>query len=493
MKKWLAWSLIAIGGTASAAPLPRSTPEEQGVSSEGILAFIEAADKTIDTMNSVMIVRHGQVIAEGWWKPYDANTPHDMFSLSKSFTSTAVGLAIADGKFSLDDPILKFFPDQAPANPSENLQKMRVRDLLIMSTGHIDNDLKNMGPLDGPAPSKAFLETPVALKPGTHFIYNTPATYMLSAIVQKTTGEKVLDYLRPRLFQPLGIENPTWEESAEGVSYGGFGLALKTEDIARFGLLILRKGEWQGKRLVPADWIAAATARQTSTGSNPTSDWDQGYGYQFWRSRHGFRGDGAHGQFCFVLPDLDANIAITSGTSDMQAVMNVVWNHLLPAMKADVLPANDADRKKLSDRLGKLEVRRAEGGAAPKLASSISGKRYAFEKNPAGLTVLAVDWRSRRGTPVIKMAFEGADQQVVCSKNEWIKGRASFGHGSRERPVAATCAWKSADTFTAKIVQPETPYYYDLNLRFAGQEAILDARTSVSKPGETLHLVGKAQ
>jgi hypothetical protein len=174
-------------------------------------------------------------------------------------------------------------------------------------------------------------------------------------------------------------------------------------------------------------------------------------------------------------------------------VMNVVWNHLLPAMKADALPANDADRKKLSDRLGNLEVRRAEGSAAPKLASSISGKRYSFEKNPAGLTALAVDWRSQRGTPVIKMAFEGADQQVVCSKNEWIKGRASFGHGSGERLVAATCAWKSGDTFTAKIVQPETPYYYDLNLRFAGQEAILDARTSVSKPGEALHLVGKAQ
>ena len=138
---------------------------------------------------------------------------------------------------------------------------------------------------------------------------------MLSAIVQKATGKTVLDYLRPRLFEPLGIENPTWETSPQGISLGGYGLSIRTEDIARFGQLYLQKGKWQGKQLVPAAWVEAATARQTSNGSNPKSDWDQGYGYQFWRCRHGaYRGDGAFGQFCIVMPEQDAVVAITSGT-----------------------------------------------------------------------------------------------------------------------------------------------------------------------------------
>ncbi len=157
---------------------------------------------------------------------------------------------------------------------------------------------------------------------------------MLSAIVQKVTGQTVLDYLRPRLFDPLGIANPTWEASRQGVSMGGFGLSVRTEDIARFGQLYLQKGQWQGKQLLPAAWVEAATARQVSNGSSPASDWEQGYGYQFWRSRHGsYRGDGAHGQFCLVLPQHDAVIAITSGTRDMASVMNLVWDQLVPALK----------------------------------------------------------------------------------------------------------------------------------------------------------------
>ena len=150
---------------------------------------------------------------------------------------------------------------------------------------------------------------------------------MLSAMVQNATGETVLDYLRPRLFDPLGIENPTWASSPEGITLGGYGLSVRTEDIARFGQLYLRKGLWRGMQLVPADWVAEATARQVSNGSNPRSEWDQGYGYKFWRCRHNaYRADGAFGQYCIVLPDQDAVVAITSGVRDMQAVMNLVWD-----------------------------------------------------------------------------------------------------------------------------------------------------------------------
>ncbi len=208
---------------AQSAALPRSTPEAQGISSAAIREYIETADRDVDSMHSFMLVRHGHVVAEAWWQPESADKPHVLWSLSKSFTSTAVGLAVAEGKLSVDDPVLKFFPDDAPKNPSANLKQMRVRDLLTMNAGHQDE--LNWREADHWV--KAFLAHPVPHKPGTHFRYNTPATYMLSAIVQKVTGQTVLEYLTPRLFEPLGIEKPRWDNSPQGISIGGYGLFLR--------------------------------------------------------------------------------------------------------------------------------------------------------------------------------------------------------------------------------------------------------------------------
>ena len=248
----LSLAILAFGiAPAAAADLPRSAPEAQGVSSPAVLAFIKAADQQIDSLHSFMLVRHGHVVAEGWWAPYSAATPHSLYSLSKSFTSTAVGIAAAEGKLSIDDPVLKFFPEEAPAQPSANLKAMRLADLLRMSTGQqTEPPRRNTEPW-----TKTFLAHPVPFKPGTHFQYNTSATYMLSAIVQKATGQTVLDYLTPRLFEPLGIAKPTWETSPQGISAGGYGLSIRTEDIAKFGQLYLQKGKWNGKQLVPAAWV----------------------------------------------------------------------------------------------------------------------------------------------------------------------------------------------------------------------------------------------
>ena len=333
--------------------LPRRSPESQGVSSKAIREFVETANQKIDTLHSLMLVRHGHVVAEGWWKPESADKPHILHSLSKSFCSTAVGLAVAEGKLSIDDPVLKFFPEDAPEKPSDKLKQMRVRDLLTMSTGH-ENEPKFSDEMPW---VKSFLAHPVPHKPGTHFQYNSPATYMQSAIVQKVTGQTVLEYLKPRLFDPLGIQSPAWASSPQGVSVGGWGLAVRTEDIAKFGQLYLQKGKWNDKQLVPASWIEQATSRQASTGSDPARDWDQGYGFQFWRCRHeAYRGDGAFGQFCIVLPEQDAVIAITADTKDMQAELNVVWDKLLPAFHAAALPANADEEAKLKAALADLSV-----------------------------------------------------------------------------------------------------------------------------------------
>ena len=335
--------------------LPRATPESQGVSSASIAKFVQAADEKVNSMHSFMLLRHGKVIAEAWWAPEEANKPHVLWSLSKSFTSTAVGLAVRDGKLSVQDRVMGFFPDALPEVPSDNLKSMRVLDLLTMSTGHQDEP--NMrGSQDW---IKTFFAHPVPKEPGSFFRYNTPATFMQSAIVQKVTGQTVVDYLQTRLFDPLGIEAPKWDANPQGISIGGYGLYLKTEDIAKFGQLYLQKGVWENQQLIPSDWVQLATDKQVSNGADAASDWNQGYGFQFWRCRHNaFRGDGKDGQFCIVLPDQDAVVVMTANTTNMQAQLSLVWEHLLAEFREKPLPEAPKDRENLDGICAGLRARR---------------------------------------------------------------------------------------------------------------------------------------
>jgi len=346
---------------AAEAALPRSTPEAQGISSAAVRAFIESADRDIHTLHSFMLVRHGQVIAEAWWKPESADKKHVMWSLSKSFTSTAVGLAVEEGKLSLEDPVLGFFPAEAPPDASEHLKAMSVRDLLTMSGGH---DVEPKFQIAQGPSVKAFLAHPVTHKPGTWFRYNTPGTYMLSAIVTKATGQTVLDYLTPRLFQPLGIESPEWGTTAEGYSLGGYGLFIRTEDIAKFGQLYLQKGQWNGQQVLPEKWVQTATAKHADNSQAPsarTTDWQQGYGFQFWRCQHNaYRGDGRDGQICLVLPEQDAVIAITAQTGQMQTELDLIWDKLLPAFRPEPLLADPAELGKLTQAISGLKAHPAK-------------------------------------------------------------------------------------------------------------------------------------
>jgi CubicO group peptidase (beta-lactamase class C family) len=491
----LALGLFAVSlSTPSGATFsfPRSAPEAQGISSSAILAFVEEAEQKLDSLHSLVIVRRGRVVAEGWWGPYAADEPHMMFSLSKSFTSTAVGLAVAEGKLTVDDPVLQFFPDEVPAQPSANLKAMRIRDLLTMSTGHHDEDIQKFPYQSDESVVKHFLARPVAHKPGTFFVYNTPASYMLSAIVQKVTGQPVIDYLRPRLFEPLGIANPTWDASRQGVSMGGFGLNVRTEDIARFGQLYLQKGTWQGKQLLPASWVETATSRLMSNGSSPTSDWEQGYGYQFWRSRHGFyRGDGAHGQFCLILPQYDTVIAITSGTRDMGSVMNLVWDRLVPALKPGALTGDPAAHKKLTAKLARLTLKSPSGAVTSATAGSATGKRYVFASNALSLESLALESAAANGAAVFAMRVAGADQRVAAGHGAWQKGTVERTAVSPDA-IAASGAWTADDTYTLKVVRYRTPFATTFQLRFAGDQLFVRAEQNVGPAdGRVTEIVGK--
>lgn len=500
MKNWIRIGFVlALAGTVGAAQpagaLPRSAPEAQGVSSAALREFVNALNHQIDGMHSVMVVRHGQVIAAGWWAPYDAEHNHVLYSLSKSFTSTAVGFAVAEGKLSIDDEVLKFFPEDAPANPSSNLKAMRVRDLLTMSTGHQDE------PPTAPdaVSAKSFLAQPVPHLPGTHFKYNTAATFMLSAIVQKVTGQTVLDFLRPRLFTPLGIAHPVWDNNFQGISLGGYGLRVRTEDIAKLGQLYLQKGKWNGQQLLPAEWVAMATAKQTSNGSNPQSDWNQGYGFQFWRCRHNaFRGDGAFGQYCVVMPDQDAVVAITSGVKDMQAVLNVIWDKLLPAFQPQALPLDAAASAQLTDTLARLEVRPAQGAATSPLAGKVLNRKFVFPANDQKIESLALASSDSGKTLTLTARMDGKDMTVPCGYHEWKKGRAPLLGGPLaqfpDEPTAGTFAWSADDACVIKLCAYETPYQTTLTLKFDGDQVTLDAETNVAfGPTKRPQLIGRAE
>ena len=309
-----------------------------------------------------MLVRHGHVVAEGWWSPYGPQFNHTLYSLSKSFTSTAVGFAVAEGKLRVDDRVVSFFPNDLPDNVSDHLAALRVKDLLTMSVGNAKEPTRPM--VEQQNWVKAFLAWPIPNPPGTQFLYNSAATYMLSAIVQQVTGQKILDYLQPRLFEPLGIHGATWETCPRGINVGGWGLSIQTEGLAKFGQLYLQKGAWQGRQLLPAQWVEEATTFKIQqplpakpSRPNDQNDWLQGYCYQFWRCRHNaFRGDGAFGQFMIVMPEQDAVVAITAETSDMQGELDLVWDHLLPAMKAQPLPRDRQSEARLQQTLASLTL-----------------------------------------------------------------------------------------------------------------------------------------
>jgi CubicO group peptidase (beta-lactamase class C family) len=480
--------------------LPRSLPEAEGVSSAGVLDFVATADAKLDTLNSYMLVRHGKVVAEGWWGPYSAEEPHWLYSLSKSFTSTAEGLAIAEGKLSLDDPVLKFFPEDAPPQPSDNLKMLRVRDLITMTTGHEASVLEDFQYFTKDSPIKRYLSFPVSHKPGTMFVYNSPGTLLQSAIVQKVTGQTVHDYLQTRLFDPLGFGNPHWSTTAQGVSIGPSELWIRTEDIAAFGQMLLQKGNWNGKQLVPSAWIEAATSKQVSNGSKPSSDWDQGYGYQFWRCRPGFyRADGAYGQFCLVMPQYDAVFVVTSGCRDLQGILDLVYAKILPALRADALPEDPAGDAALAKESASLTIHSPPVGDPSPLAAQFTGRTYVFPDNSRHIHSITL--QSVNGTTQVTVIGDGLDgAPITVGQKDWALGHTNFGSDINpveriieDEPVAAKGGWASPDTFVAKLCYYRTPYSLSIQLQFGGALVVLSGDYNVSFKANALpELVGRA-
>lgn len=476
--------------------LPRSLPETQGVAPGGLLEFVNTIEAKKLNLHSLMVVRHGQVVAEGWWAPYAPDLKHTLYSLSKSFTSTAVGMAVDDKKLTVEDKVISFFPNELPETVSPNLAAMRVKDLLTMNTGHRKDTTPALREGTDANWVKSFMTQPVENEPGTLFVYNSGATYMLSAIVQKLTGQTVLEYLKPRLFGPLGIEGEDWELSPQGICTGGWGLRVRTEDIAKFGQLYLQKGVWNGKRLLSEAWIYDATRAvvPSAGGGNrkaEENDWVQGYGYQFWQCRHdAYRGDGAFGQYCVVMPQEDAVVAITSESSDLQGILNAVWDNILPALRGTGLSAAKAGQAALTQKLNALALVPPVGNSSSPMVDKISGKTYNLADNSLGAKTVALTF----GPDGCRFSLQDnqGEHEMLCSINRWVMGTTTFPvaplmltptpvPGGPDRKVAGFGTWQDPNTFVMTWRFIETAHYETVTCRFSDDKVQVEFQKSLAK------------
>ena len=438
--------------TIAATTLPRTTPSAEGIDARGIDAFVTALETTADVEpHSLMILRHGRVLAEGWWAPYAPDRVHLLYSLSKSFTSTAVGFAVAEGLLGLDDTIISHFPELDAEITDERSRRIRVRHLLAMASGHRDETVERAYALDPVDLVRGFLLLPPDEEPGTLFCYNQPCTFTLGAIVQRASGLSLTEYLTPRLFDKLGISGVGWQRDDSGRQLGFSGFHATTEAVAKLGQLYLQRGAWAGEQLLSPEWVDEATRAHIDNSVWENPDWRQGYGFQFWMARHGYRGDGAYGQFCVILPEHDVVVAITSQSPDMQAVLDAAWTHLLPAI--DAPSTADADAA---------------------LASRLDGAGL----HPRGGDVFTGTFVAAQGSDVSTLT-----EVRLADDDGWIATLVEGEHELRLRIGRGT--WTTTDAFTVSggdesgearidVIFVETPHR--LHLRFDRLEGTVTAR-----------------
>lgn len=484
--------------------LPRSTPEMQGISSAGISRFLDAIKESGQEFHSLMIVRHGFVVAEAWWMPYSSEHRMQLYSLSKSFTGTAIGLAVGEGLLTVDDPLIKFFPEYLPAQVSDNLAALKVRHLLSMSVGHGKDSILILEASPAGVPwEKTFLSLPVVFAPGSQFMYNSGTSFMLSAIIKKVTGQTAHDYLKPRLYVPLDIINTTWGENWEGINMGASHLRMPTEDIAKFGQLYLQKGVWKGKQVITREWVAQASAKQMVNGKNDSS-WGYGYGFQFWLNPPGgFRADGAYGQFSMILPELDAVVAITSESMETKKTMQVVWDVLLPEMKDAPLPADNDAQQMLLTELKALKYDPPQLAVGSPVATKISGKEFILDKNP--FNARSVIFKFKGDDCIFTLKEDGKPDIVITNgSNKWIrKGNLkpsahslfSLRRIDFDSIVAASYGWQNENTLLLTWRYIETAHGDSLTCVFDDDKVTVKFLFSVNrlqgKPDDRADIAGK--
>jgi CubicO group peptidase (beta-lactamase class C family) len=395
---------------AESHPLPVTTPEGAGIPSEAVARFLARLEAKRLCMHSVLMLRRGALAVEAYWRPFEERTLHRLYSTSKSVVSVAVGLLVGEGRVRLEDPIVKYFPERAAEKLHPFVAQTTIRDLLLMATPHKYGHCTYTR--DDPDWADTYFRTPPTHQPGQIFSYDTTATVMLSILVRRVTGEAFLDYLRPRLLDPLGISREAWcVETPCGHSWGGSGVLFTARDLAKFALCCLNRGRVGDAQIVPESYMAAATSRQIDSAvANSDAEHQFGYGYQFWRTRHnGFACRGMGSQLAVCLPDHDFVLVTLGDTqaipSGCAVIYDALWEEVLPHLQRQTsLPPNPAAHAALQSRLAVQALLTVPGAAESSTAARVHGRTYVMAENPMGIRTMRFDFEGRVG----KFIYENA-------------------------------------------------------------------------------------
>lgn len=469
--------------------LRRAAPGAVGIDAGAVEAFLDDAERAGLDLHGLMLHRHGHVAAEAWWWPYRADRPRVMHSVAKSVTACAIGLALEERRFSLDHKVVSFFPRFLPPQVSDHLAAMTVKDLLTMRTGHGAETSGAVWRGIDTSWIAEFFKIPVVHPPGAVHAYTSAASYMLSAILTATTGERLHDYLKPRLFEPLGITGEHWDVGPDGINPGGNGLTCRTADILKLGVLHAQKGMWDGRRLLPEAWVAEATRPQG----------DGGYGYHWVvRGNGSFAALGVFVQMALVFPQAGATLAIMGAMEESSRILPLIDRYFPAAFKDGPIAGAAAADESLRGRLARsAEVRplisRAKDGP-----DALSGAWYRAEPNAAGIAALRCDFTG--GQCRFRLRDAEGEYQIAAALDGWLEGETGMpgrdlhhGYSLPSARVVAGARWLDQATLEMDWIFVETAFRDTVTLRFAGDRMTYDRKVNVnsaalSQPTVTAYL-----
>jgi CubicO group peptidase (beta-lactamase class C family) len=416
-----------------------STPEDQGIDSEKLRRMLEYIKENNIDIHSILIIRHGYLVLESYLAPYNRDTIHNLKSVSKSFLSALVGISLRDKLLSsLDQKVADFFPEYFASIDDPRKKEITLRHLLTMTAGF--NWEENTPIANGLWNSqnwvKYAIEMPMKDNPGEKFTYSTALTHLMSAILTKTSGMSTEELAGKALFDPLGIKVKLWRRDPQGICFGGSELFLTPRDMAKFGYLYLKQGIWNGKSIVPPDWIGESVKPQVKTGG-----WSvfPDYGYWWWLQPGSYSAEGWGGQRIIVAPDQDLVVVFTS--ADFDQYNHLYENFIIPAVKSDVIPPNPKESAALTKLATELAHPQAKPVKLPKFAGHISGKTYQLEKNSFGITALRFNFKD---TNECTLTFDtpGGKLELPVGLDDLYR----FSNGLSDVPVGFRGRWVPAST-----------------------------------------------